>query len=260
MNKRPEDVIIKNAVETAEKWQNRANELLTAEEKGIQEQMLRLLTHPMDKVVLTKLIDQSFRSHDNRRVADQVNAILKSHGVPDFFSKVEKLLVQMFLGLGRHVPSLSVPKMIEKMRQDSSRAIIAGEAEALHAHLRKRRDESVRMNINHLGEAVLGEQEAAKRLKTYLADMQDPDIEVISVKISTIYSQISSLAMEHSVGVLVDRLTTLYREAKSNFFTRADVRAIRKVAAELGLGRGTEVHPLPDAPRIRRPTSSTPTC
>ncbi len=223
MELRPQDrELTRRAAETAAKWQNRANELITSEEKGIQEQMLRLLTHPMDKVVLTKMIDQSFRSHDNRRVADQVNAILKAHGVPDFFSNVEKLLVQMFLGVGRHIPSLTVPKMIEKMRQDSSRAIIAGEAKALHAHLRKRRDERVRMNINHLGEAVLGEEEAKGRLDSYLQDMRDPDIEVISVKISTIYSQISSLAFEHSVEVLVDRLTTLYREAQNNTFAHLD--------------------------------------
>jgi RHH-type proline utilization regulon transcriptional repressor/proline dehydrogenase/delta 1-pyrroline-5-carboxylate dehydrogenase len=229
MNPSQDAQLIETAIRTAEQWQNRANEMLTSDEKAIQEQMVRLLTHPMDKVVLTKMIDQSFRSRDSRRVADQVNAILKSHGVPDFFSKVEKLLVQMFLGIGRHVPSLTVPKMIEKMRQDSSRAIIAGEAEALHAHLRKRRDEQVRMNINHLGEAVLGEEEAKHRLATYLNDMQDPDIEVISVKISTIYSQISSLAMEHSVDVLVDRLTTLYREAKANIFTRADGTQVPKL-------------------------------
>jgi RHH-type transcriptional regulator, proline utilization regulon repressor / proline dehydrogenase / delta 1-pyrroline-5-carboxylate dehydrogenase len=229
MDRQQETRLVEQAVSTAAKWQNRANKLLTADEKGIQEQMLRLLTHPMDKVVLTKMIDQSFRSHDNRRVADQVNAILSIYGVPDFFSRVEKLLVQMFLGLGRHIPSLSVPKMIEMMRADSSRAIIAGEPEALHAHLRLRRAEHVRMNINHLGEAVLGEKEAARRLKTYLTDMKDPDIEVISVKISTIYSQISSLAMAHTVGVLVDRLTTLYHEAKSNFFTRADGTRVPKL-------------------------------
>jgi RHH-type transcriptional regulator, proline utilization regulon repressor / proline dehydrogenase / delta 1-pyrroline-5-carboxylate dehydrogenase len=221
--------IIEKAVETAEKWQMRANELLTDEEKEIQNQMLRLLTHPMDKVVLTKLVDQSFRSRDNRRVADQVSAILKSHGVPDFFSNAEKLLAQMFLGLGRHVPSLSVPKIIDKMRHDSSRTVIAGEPEALHAHLRKRRNERVRVNINHLGEAVLGEQEAARRLETYLADLRDPDIEVISVKISTIYSQINPLAMEQSVAVLVDRLTTLYREAQSSFFVRSDGERVSKM-------------------------------
>ena len=221
--------IAQKAAQRAESWQNRANELLTSEEKAIQEQMRRLLTHPMDKVVLTRLIDQSFRSHDNRRVADQLNALLKSHGVPDFFSKVEKLLVQMFLGIGRHLPSVSVPKMIERMRQDSGRAIIAGEAEALHAHLRKRRAEHVRMNINHLGEAVLGEEEASRRLAIYLKDMQDPDIEVISVKISTIYSQISSLAIEQTVEVLVDRLSALYREAQNNVFIQADGRKVEKL-------------------------------
>ena len=80
---------------------------------------------------------------------------------------MEKLLIQMFLGLGRYFPSLSVPKMMDKMRHDSSRAIIAGEAEVLHRHLQKRKDQGVRMNINHLGEVVLGEEEAFSRLHMY---------------------------------------------------------------------------------------------
>jgi RHH-type proline utilization regulon transcriptional repressor/proline dehydrogenase/delta 1-pyrroline-5-carboxylate dehydrogenase len=228
MDRQQEAIIIQDAVAQAEAWQNRANELLTREEKGIQEQMKRLLTHPMDKVILTKMIDQSFRSHDPVRIADQVNAILGESGVPDFFSRVEKLLVQMFMGVGRHFPDFAVPKMIEKMRQNSSRAIIPGETEALHLHLEKRREQGVRMNINHLGEAVLGEDEAAHRLKTYIKDMKDPDIEYISVKISTIYSQISSLAFEHSVGVLKERLSTLYREAKANMYTRLDGTQVPK--------------------------------
>ena len=36
---------------------------------------------------------------------------------------------------------------------------------------------------------------------------------MISVKISTIYSQISPLAREHTIAVLCDRLELLYREA-----------------------------------------------
>jgi hypothetical protein len=110
--------IVDQAVLLAEAWLNRANELLTAEEKGIQEQMKRLLTNPVDKVILTRLIDQSFRSHDPGRIADQINSLLREYGVPDFLSRVDKLLVQMFMGLGRHFPTLSVPKMIDKMRQD----------------------------------------------------------------------------------------------------------------------------------------------
>ena len=211
------------AVDLAAKWQDRANQLLTREEKAIQDQMLKLLTHPVDKVVLTKMIDQCFRSHDNDRVADQVNHILRDFGVPGFFSRVEKLLIQMFIGLGRHFPDVAVPRMVKQMRQSSSRAIIPGEAEPpLHKHLAKRKSQGVRMNINHLGEAVLGEEEAHHRLVTYIQDMADPDVEYISVKISTLYSQISSLAFEHTVAVLVERLSKLFTVARRNAFTRHD--------------------------------------
>ncbi len=214
--------ILAESILLAESWQKRANELLTHEEKGIQEQMLRLLTHPMDKVVLTKIIDQSFRSSNTSRVANQVNSLLREFGVPDFFSSFEKVLIQMFLGLGRHFPYFSVPRMIEKMRHNSSRAIIPGEPDMLHAHLKKRKDQGVRMNINHLGEAVLGEEEAGHRLQTYSEDLRNPEIEYISIKISTIYSQIHSLAFEHSVKILKERLSLLYRIARDNYFTRKD--------------------------------------
>ncbi|MGD8367091.1 MAG: bifunctional proline dehydrogenase/L-glutamate gamma-semialdehyde dehydrogenase [Desulfobacterales bacterium] len=223
----PEE-IVERAGALARQWQDRANRLLTHEEKAIQEQMMRLLTHPMDKVVLTRLIDQSFRTHNNARVADQVNSLLRRYGVPDFFSKVDRLLIQMFLGVGRLIPALSVPRMIEKMRENSSRAIIPGEAEALHAHLAKRREQGVRMNINHLGEAVLGEGEARRRLETYLEDLKNPAIEYISVKISTIYSQIQPLAFEHTVDTLVERLSRLYWTAKENVFVRKDGTAVPK--------------------------------
>ena len=223
----PDDVV-ERAGALARNWQDRANQLLTHEEKVIQEQMMRLLTHPLDKVVLTRLIDQSFRTHNAARVADQVNSVLRRFGVPDFFSTFDRLLIQMFLGVGRHFPALSIPRMIEKMRESSSRAIIPGEPEPLRAHLIKRKEQGVRMNINHLGEAVLGEGESSRRLQTYLEDLKNPEIEYISVKISTIFSQIQPLAFEQTVGVLVERLSELYRTAKAHVFVRKDGTRVPK--------------------------------
>jgi len=219
---------IDQAITLAEQWQTRANQLLTKEEKHIQEQMKQLLTHPKDKVLLSRLIDQSFRSNNPKRVADQISNLLQEEGVPEFFSRVEKLAIQMFVGLGRHFSSLTVPKLIEQMRSSSSRAIIPGEHEALHQHLKKRFDQGVRMNINHLGEAVLGEQESAHRKTTYIKDMEDPDIEYISIKISTIYSQISSLAFDETVATLQERLSAIYRAAKKHYFTRPSGEKVPK--------------------------------
>ncbi|NCC94437.1 MAG: hypothetical protein EOM10_14345, partial [Opitutae bacterium] len=132
------------------------------------------------------------------------------------------------LGPGRLFPALTVPKMIEKMRESSSRAIISGDADALHAYLEKRKQEGVRVNINHLGEALLGETEARRRLETYIADLKDPAIEYISVKISTVYSQIHPLAFDHTVAILVERLSELYRVAAENRFVRADGTRVPK--------------------------------
>jgi len=228
MQTKTQSTISSQAIELAKTWQTRANELLTSEEEKIQQQMTRLLSNPADKILLTKIIDQSFRPHSPERVADQIANLLEEYGVPGFFGDVEKLLIQMFVGLGKHFPSFAVPKMIDQMRSSSSRAIIPGEEKELRAHLKRRREQKIRMNINHLGEAVLGEEEAAKRMKSYLRDMADPDIEYISIKISTLYSQISSLAFDQTVSILGERLSTIYRAAQRNFFIRNDGSKVAK--------------------------------
>jgi RHH-type proline utilization regulon transcriptional repressor/proline dehydrogenase/delta 1-pyrroline-5-carboxylate dehydrogenase len=228
MSKQRIDVIVKETISLAEAWQNRANDLLTSEEKTIQNQLSRLLTNPIDKIIMTKMIDQSFRSSNAERVADQINHLFQQYGVPDFFSTGDRILMRLFLGIGRHFPHVSVPKVIDKMRDDSSRSVIPGEKDGLYAHLRKRKSEGVRMNINHLGEAVLGEEEALSRLDTYLDDLKDPEIEYVSVKISTIYSQILSLAFEHTINILKDRLSKLYSAARDNHYTRRDGTRVPK--------------------------------
>ncbi|MCG6905374.1 MAG: bifunctional proline dehydrogenase/L-glutamate gamma-semialdehyde dehydrogenase [Desulfobacteraceae bacterium] len=223
-----QDPIVAAALGLAARWQDRANALLTREERRLQNQMRRLLSHPLDKVILTKMMDQSFRAESPARVADQLNTIFRRYGIPAFFSVSETFLVRLFMALGRHFPKLSVPRIIAQLRRNSSRAIIAGEPEVLMPHLESRRQAGVRMNINHLGEAVLGEEEARYRLETYLADLRRPDIEYISVKISTIFSQISSLAFEHTLAVLGERLSQLYRAARDNLYEDRDGRRVPK--------------------------------
>lgn len=216
------DQTARDALNLAETWQNRANELLTREERALQKQMALFLNNPRDKMFMAALIDQSFRSEAPERVADQINFLIRKFGVPDFFSAGDKLLMRIFLGIGRHFPHVSVPRVIAKMRDDSSRSVIPGEKKVLEEHLEARRRDGVIMNINHLGEAVLGEAEARTRLRTYVDDLKSPHIQYISVKISTIYSQISSLAFSHTVDILVERLCQLLRAAKQHRFTRAD--------------------------------------
>ena len=220
--------IIREAIALAATWQNRANALMDPQERKRYQQLTRLLANPDDKILLTKLIDQSFRSTNMRRVADQICFLLAEYGLPDFFSPVERVLLKIFKSTARYFPGLTVPNVITKMRKDSHHAIIPGETDALRAYLRKRKSQGVRVNINHLGEAVLGEEEARSQLDQYQNDLKNSDIEYISVKISTIFSQILPLAFDHSVGKVSKRLAELYRTAASHQFSRPDGSRVPK--------------------------------
>ena len=209
-------------------WQERANELLQDDEKKIQLQMSNLLNAPEDKITLIKMIDQSFRPKSTKRIADQLAHILKKNGIPKFFSFKEQQLIKAFLSLGKYTHLISVPKIIAEMRKQSARSIIAGEKEKLSSHLQGRKNHDVRININHLGEAVLGEKEARRRIDSYIADLKNPEIECISIKISTIYSQISSLAFEKTIDVLVKRLSEIYHAAQNNYFISKNGTHVQK--------------------------------
>ena len=222
------DITAEEAIELAEKWQDRANRLRTRQEKARQRKFSRLFESTADKVILTKLIDQSFRSVDSQRTADQIYYLLSKFGVPSFFSPLEKSLIDFFMRAGRFLPGFTVPAIIEKMRRDSEHLIIPGEADAFTAFLEKRKRQGLRVNVNYIGEEVIGEQEASARLATYLNALKDPAIEYISIKISTIFSQIQPLAFEHTVEVLVKRLSELYRSAAAHQFVRQDGDRINK--------------------------------
>jgi RHH-type proline utilization regulon transcriptional repressor/proline dehydrogenase/delta 1-pyrroline-5-carboxylate dehydrogenase len=214
--------IIKTAIALAETWQKRANALLQPQEKKRYKKLARLLANPKDKIRLTQLLDQSFRSANPHRAADQIRYLLAEQGIPAFLSPFERLLMRLFKISTRFFPDLTVPKFIKEIRKQSNHAIIPGETGILQAYLLSRKEQGVGVNLNHLGEAVLGEEEARRQLHQYLLDLKNPNIEYISVKISTIFSQILPLAFAHSVDMISKRLAELYRTAATHHFTRAD--------------------------------------
>ncbi len=172
-----------------------------------------MLQHPEDKVTLTQITDQGFRSLNAGRAVDQLIHILDVQGIPRFFSQMDRALLRGFQSFGNYLPGVAVPMVKDKMRKETANVILPAEPAMLRKHLLARREEGIRMNVNFLGEALIGEREAQRRLEKYLHALQQPEIEVVSVKISTLYSQISALAREHSLHLINDRLELLYRAA-----------------------------------------------
>ena len=148
------------AVELARPLQQRAMELQTPAERRQQAELDRMVQHPHDKATLTQLTDQAFRSETAARAVDQLVHILDVQGIPRFFSPIDRTLLRGFQSFGEYLPGVAVPLVKEKMRKETANVILPAEPEWLLGHLRGRHREGVRMNVNFLGEAILGEEEA----------------------------------------------------------------------------------------------------
>lgn len=218
----------KRAVVLARLLQRRASQLQTRAEKRQQDELVRMMHSPHDKATLMQMTDQALRSRSPARAANQLDHILGVQGIPGFFSGLDRTLLRGFRAVGSLAPFLTVPMVQKRMRQESQGVILPAEEDALTGHLRERQASGLRMNLNFLGEALLGEKAAAERMDGYMRALQNPDIECLSIKISTIFSQISSLAWESSVHVLCDRLERLYREADKMRFRRPDGTEVPK--------------------------------
>lgn len=186
---------------------------MSSQEKAVQEQLSRMMKDPLGKVFTTAMTDQCFRSSANLRVADQMIYLLDQMGVPKYLDWDKRLQLLAFKLMGPKIARFAVPLATWSLRKETKRVILPGEKEPLKHHLQERKKEGVRVNLNHLGEAILSEAEARKRLDIYLEDLKNPDIDYMSVKISTIFSQIHMLAYDETVEAIVARLKELYRAA-----------------------------------------------
>ncbi len=220
--------ILTRALDVARQLQARATELQTPAERRQQAELDRMLQTPSDKATLVQLTDQAFRAKSSARVVDQFTHILDVQGIPRFFSPLDRAMLRGFQTFGGWLPGVSVPMVKGHMQQETANVILPAEQALLAEHLSQRRGQGVRMNVNYLGEAILSEAEAERRLEQYLEGLQAPDTEVFSVKISTLYSQMSTLAREHTIETLCDRLERLYRSAARAIFTHADGTRVPK--------------------------------
>ncbi len=211
-------VVMNRAIALAEKWQRRADELVSDFDKKFHIKMNKMLSHPKDKVLLIELMDQSFRTKNNKRVANQIEYLFDKYGMASFFTTSERFLVFLFLNAGIYLPDISIPLFINNIREDTKTVVIKGEDDVFNAHLQKRKKEGTRVNVNLIGEVVLGEEEAESRMQKYLKLLTNPNVDYISIKISTLFSQINALSYEDTIGQLVERLSRIFAQAKKYSF------------------------------------------
>ncbi|MDR2981737.1 MAG: bifunctional proline dehydrogenase/L-glutamate gamma-semialdehyde dehydrogenase [Puniceicoccales bacterium] len=221
---RPVDhaAIAKEAVALAADLLHEAQKHISHKDRVQAEKMARMMTDANGKALTLALADQVFRAHKPSRIASQFTHLIHSYGVPGYLPFTERVLMRLGAFGAPILPGVVMPAVTEELREQSSQVILPSESARLKPHQERRRAAGTRLNLNQLGEAILGEEEAQHRLETNLKLLASPETEYISVKISAVFSQLNTLAFDDTVVEIQKRLRALYRAAQQHSFKRAD--------------------------------------
>lgn len=130
--------------------------------------------------------------------------------------------------LSHALPTPVVAAVHQRVRALSKDLILASESEKLSKHLAKRSKKGISLNINVLGEAVLGDHEAELRFQSILEMMRRPEVNYISVKLSSIVAQLIIIDVEGSITRVSEKMRILYREAQQHgVFVNLDMEEYR---------------------------------
>lgn len=206
---------MEKVLKLAETLQKSIENNISKKEREFHSKMQGLLNNPKNKVMLIELLDRSFRCKDKTASFELIEHTLKKYGIADFFSAFEKFLLLTFLNLGKFAPNLSVPFFVSHLREDTKGMVLDAKTSFLRPHIKHRKEkDNITLNINLIGEEVLGESESQHRIKKYEEALKSDYITYISIKITTIFSQINILDFDYSKNEVVKRLDTLYALAE----------------------------------------------
>ncbi|WP_156138906.1 proline dehydrogenase family protein [Microbacterium mangrovi] len=136
--------------------------------------------------------------------------------VPGFLPWYQRAAVRAGGLVAPVLPAPTVPIARRVLRSMVGHLIVDARPDKLGGVLEQLRGSGHRLNLNLLGEAVLGEGEARRRLAGIHDLVRRPDIDYVSVKVSAIVSHLSMWAFDEVVELVVERLTPLYLTAAEN--------------------------------------------
>ena len=176
------------------------------------EQLADLL-HDKDGVKFTMdFVDRVMRPEDDAVAADALKSINKKFD-PSFLGTINAGLIGAGSFVGPILPRVVMPIARMYMRKMVGHLVLDAESDALNKTLDKAAENGEQLNLNLLGEAVLGEDEARSRAERTLALIRNPRVTYVSVKASSMVAQINHWDIDGSVERLKDRLRPLYDEA-----------------------------------------------
>jgi RHH-type transcriptional regulator, proline utilization regulon repressor / proline dehydrogenase / delta 1-pyrroline-5-carboxylate dehydrogenase len=185
----------------------------TAQERAHSAKMARMMRDASGKKFTIAMVDQILRIPRPALAVKRLGGLLSQYGLPRYLGTWDRILLRFGSLAARIAPGFVLPLIKGKVRGESAHVIISAEPDRFAAYLKARESNQIRINFNQLGEAVLGDQEARRRLESYLRRLAEPEIRYVSVKLSSVVSQISLTGYDSTVREIREALREIYRVA-----------------------------------------------
>ncbi|APT83513.1 proline dehydrogenase family protein [Corynebacterium ammoniagenes] len=215
------EAVVEAAAQRARTWLT-----VTEDKHDASTEQLAALLRDEDGVAFTMdFVDRVMRPEDDKVAADALQAITEKFD-PAFLGRFNGLLIGMGGFFGPILPNLVMPLARMRMRQMVGHLVLDAESDKLNKTLAKAAESGEQLNLNLLGEAVLGEDEARSRAERTLALIRNPLVTYVSVKASSMVAQLNPWDIEGSLKRLKKRLLPLYDEAAKrspNVFINLDM-------------------------------------
>ncbi|GAA4266580.1 bifunctional proline dehydrogenase/L-glutamate gamma-semialdehyde dehydrogenase [Frondihabitans peucedani] len=159
-------------------------------------------------------VDRVVRPEDLGVAARNLAVLAKR--TPAFLPWHMRLAVRVGGALAPVLPRVVVPVARRVLRGMVGHLIVDSRPAALGRAVAALKSDGTRLNLNLLGEAVLGDAEADHRLAGTKTLLERDDVDYVSIKVSSIVSQLSMWAFDETVERVVSKLTPLYEIAAAS--------------------------------------------
>ncbi|MFT4122678.1 MAG: bifunctional proline dehydrogenase/L-glutamate gamma-semialdehyde dehydrogenase [Microbacteriaceae bacterium] len=159
-------------------------------------------------------VDRVVRPEDLRVAARELHRLRR--GIPRFLPAPLRALIAVGATLAPVLPWPVVPIARAVLRRMVAHLVIDASEARLGSAIARLRADGSGLNINLLGEAVLGEAEADRRLAGIRALIEREDVDYVSIKVSNVVSGLSMWAFDEEVERVVARLVPLYELAAAS--------------------------------------------
>jgi RHH-type proline utilization regulon transcriptional repressor/proline dehydrogenase/delta 1-pyrroline-5-carboxylate dehydrogenase len=200
--------LARESVDLVERWLTAA---AAVPEGRAADRLAGVLKDPGGLDFTVGFVDGVIRPEDPRIAAG--NLAVLARDVPAFLPWHLRLGVRAGALAARVAPGLVIPVVRAVLRGMVGHLVVDARPRRLGRAIARIRRDGARLNVNLLGEAVLGQAEARRRLAGTQALLGRPDVDYVSIKVSSTVAPHSPWAFEQAVAEVVDRLTPLFEQA-----------------------------------------------